>query len=71
MRNLSSLGLVEMTEKEMRAVNGGFAWYWWALVAVGAMVGLKGDSRDHEYHYDACVCGSQCPCCCMCGAAWY
>ena len=70
MRNLSNLGLVEMSEQEMREVNGGFAWYWWALVAVGAMVGLTGDSRESGYHPEACRCGSHCPCCCICEGAW-
>ena len=71
MRNLSNLGLAEMTEQEMREVNGGFAWYWWAFMSAAAMVALKGDSRAREYHYDACRCGSQCPCCCTCEGAWY
>ena len=71
MRNLSNLGLVEMTEQEMREVNGGLAWYWWALVAIGSMIGLKGDSRASEFHPEACRCGSGCPCCCICEDAWY
>lgn len=44
MRNLSNLGLVEMTEQEMREVNGGFAWYAWALIAGFALV-VSGDTR--------------------------
>ena len=54
MRNLSNLGLVEMTEQEMREVNGGFAWYWWAAMAIGAMVGLTDDSG--HYHPGKCYC---------------
>ena len=44
MRNLSNLGLVEMTEQEMREVNGGFAWWGWALVAGIAFL-VSGDTR--------------------------
>ena len=64
MRNLSNLGLVEMTEQEMREVNGG--WSFWDVLDLYV---------EYKYGYriqrgNVCCCdGSDwfecdyCPCC--------
>ncbi|MEE1083537.1 MAG: hypothetical protein UH850_07375 [Paludibacteraceae bacterium] len=77
MKNLSNLGLVEMTEQEMREVNGGISWKTIkGLLTLGAWLieNMTGDTRIKTeagtYHPDRCICGSECPCCCICEGAW-
>ncbi len=78
MRNLSNLGLEEMTEKEMRETKGGISRkaIFGFLSLCWDFIQMKGDSEeyikvgDYKYYPGRCHCGSECPCCCTCESAW-
>ena len=58
MRNLSNLGLVEMTEQEMREVNGGISWKaMYGLVStLFGFLELTQDSDPNHHHPGRCYC---------------
>ncbi|MEE1083539.1 MAG: hypothetical protein UH850_07385 [Paludibacteraceae bacterium] len=68
MKNLSNLGLVEMTEQEMREVNGGISWKaMYGLVStLFGFLELTQDSDPHP-HPGKCYCdqlqGGMCDSC--------
>ncbi len=70
MRNLSNLGLVEMTEQEMREVNGGYS-LWDAVIDFTNFIarctgGIEYDPRSRKKSV-ICECDTlgceYCPCC--------
>ncbi|WP_185967845.1 hypothetical protein [Formosa sediminum] len=49
MKNLENFGVKELSAKEMKKTNGGFAWYVWislSLVAESAVRGMVDGIRD-------------------------